>query len=178
MGARSAVPWRAAASAGTALTGAALAVRSTAAAAGARTPTGAARLAPFPGPRCHHRHRQSRAENGIGQGLQQAAAAHVADATVGEHPVCQVAVLRDLHRILKPGGFIAFEVGEVRSGKLLLEELVLPAGVKAGLEPIIVMINVQEFTKTANAWGIHNRTKGTNTNRIVVFQSPEAKKSS
>ena len=87
-------------------------------------------------------------------------------------------VLRDLHRILKPGGFIAFEVGEVRSGKLLLEELVLPAGVKAGLEPIIVMINVQEFTKTANAWGIHNRTKGTNTNRIVVFQSPEAKKSS
>ena len=79
-------------------------------------------------------------------------------------------VLRDLKRILKPGGHVAFEVGEVRGGSLTLEELVLPAGVEAGLEPIIVMVNVQEFTKTANAWGIKNQTKGTNTNRIVVFE--------
>ena len=79
-------------------------------------------------------------------------------------------VMRDLHRILNPAGYVAFEVGEVRGGSLLLEELVLPAGVDAGLEPVIVMINVQEFTKTANAWGVDNLTKGTNTNRIVVFQ--------
>ena len=79
-------------------------------------------------------------------------------------------VLRDLKRILKPGGHVAFEVGEVRGGSLTLEELVLPAGAEAGLEPIIVMVNVQEFTKTANAWGIKNQIKGTNTNRIVVFE--------
>ena len=79
-------------------------------------------------------------------------------------------VFRDLYRILKPGGYVAFEVGEVRNGKLLLDELALPAGVEAGFEPVIIMINVQEFTKTANAWGVDNQTKGTNTNRIVIFQ--------
>ena len=79
-------------------------------------------------------------------------------------------VLQDLYRIVKPGGYVAFEVGEVRNGKVLLEELVIPAGVRAGLEPIIVMINAQDFTKTANAWGVNNQTQGTNTNRIVVFQ--------
>ena len=79
-------------------------------------------------------------------------------------------VLQDLKRILKPGGYIAFEVGEVRGGDILLEELVLPAGVRAGLTPVIILINVQEFTKTANTWGVANQRKGTNTNRIVVFQ--------
>ena len=79
-------------------------------------------------------------------------------------------VLQDLKRILKPGGYIAFEVGEVRGGDILLEELVLPTGVRAGLTPVIILINVQEFTKTANTWGVANQRKGTNTNRIVVFQ--------
>jgi len=78
--------------------------------------------------------------------------------------------LKDLKRIVKPGGHIAFEVGEVRGGKLLLEENVVRCGVKAGLEPVIILINDQEFTKTANAWGVDNQSKGTNTNRIVVFQ--------
>ena len=84
-------------------------------------------------------------------------------------------VLRDVKRILKPGGYVAFEVGEVKSGKLLLEDLVLPAGVDAGLDPVIVLINVQAFTKTANTWGVTNQRKGTNTNRIVVLQSPQTK---
>ena len=82
-------------------------------------------------------------------------------------------VLKDLHRVLRPGGYVAFEVGEIRNGTLLLEELVLPAGVEAGLIPVIVLINVQEFTKTANTWGIDNQTDGTNTNRIVVFQKKQ-----
>lgn len=82
-------------------------------------------------------------------------------------------VLKDLKRIVKPGGHIAFEVGEVRGGKVLLEENVVRCGVKAGLEPIIIMINDQEFTKTANAWGVDNSKKGTNTNRIVIFSVPE-----
>ncbi len=79
-------------------------------------------------------------------------------------------VFRDLKRVLKPGGHVAFEVGEVRGGKVLLEQEVLPCGGEAGLEPVLVMINDQQFTKTANCWGVDNQAKGTNTNRIVVFR--------
>ena len=69
-------------------------------------------------------------------------------------------VLCDLKRIVIPGGYIAFEVGEVRGGEVLLEDNVLRCGVKAGLEPIIIIINQQKFTKTANAWGVTNTKKG------------------
>jgi DNA methylase len=81
-------------------------------------------------------------------------------------------VFRELHRILKPGGHIAFEVGEVRKGRIRLEEAVLPCGKAAGLEPLLVLINDQKFTKTANCWGVDNQVKGTNTNRVVVFRKP------
>ena len=81
-------------------------------------------------------------------------------------------VLRELHRVLKPGGFVAFEVGEVHGGRTKLEEAVLPCGVVSGLEPLCVVINDQKFTKTANCWGVDNNFKGTNTNRIVVFRKP------
>lgn len=81
-------------------------------------------------------------------------------------------VLHELHRVLKPGGHVAFEVGEVHAGKTKLEETVLPCGVAAGLEPVLVLINDQKFTKTANCWGVANMSKGTNTNRIVLFRKP------
>jgi hypothetical protein len=32
------------------------------------------------------------------------------------------------------------------------------------------MIHAQEFTKTANCWGVANNAAGTNTNRIVVLR--------
>jgi DNA methylase len=79
-------------------------------------------------------------------------------------------VFGELQRILRPSGHIAFEVGEVRGGKIRLEEAVVPCGMQAGLTPILILINDQKFTKTANCWGVDNNSKGTNTNRIVVFQ--------
>ncbi|MFM1769916.1 MAG: hypothetical protein RJA22_2445 [Verrucomicrobiota bacterium] len=80
------------------------------------------------------------------------------------------AVLREVARVLRPGGHVAFEVGEVRGGTVRLEESVIPCGVAAGLTPRLVLINDQEFTKTANCWGVDNMGKGTNTNRIVVLR--------
>lgn len=77
--------------------------------------------------------------------------------------------LREVRRVLKSGGHVAFEVGEVRGGSVRLEDSVIPAGVTAGLEPLGVLYNSQHFTKTANCWGVTNNQKGTNTNRIVLF---------
>jgi hypothetical protein len=79
-------------------------------------------------------------------------------------------VFVQLARLLKPGGHVAFEVGEVRAGKVHLEEEVLPCGIAAGLRPLAVIVNAQTFTKTANIWGVSNNSKGTNSNRIVVFR--------
>ncbi|HTL18996.1 MAG TPA: DNA methyltransferase [Patescibacteria group bacterium] len=79
-------------------------------------------------------------------------------------------VFKELYRVVKPGGHVAFEVGEVHAGQTKLEHTVLPCGCEAGFEPILVLINDQKFTKTANCWGVDNMSKGTNTNRIVVFR--------
>src|SRR5581483_5152447 len=81
-------------------------------------------------------------------------------------------VFRELRRVLKPGGCIAFEVGEVRRGKIKMEELVIPAAKAAKLKPLLVLINTQQFTKTSNCWGVTNQVAGTNTNRVILLQKP------
>jgi hypothetical protein len=78
-------------------------------------------------------------------------------------------------RVLRSGGILAFEVGEVRGGKIALEQAVLRAAQEAplaphALVPLAVVVNSQNFTKTAQCWGVDNNSKGTNSNRIVVFE--------
>lgn len=83
-------------------------------------------------------------------------------------------VFIELERVLVPGGHVAFEVGEIRGGRVLMETLVVEAASVSGLEVDYMMVNKQTFTKTANCWGVSNRRKGTNTNRIVVFHKPDS----
>jgi DNA methylase len=71
-------------------------------------------------------------------------------------------------RVVRPGGFVAFEVGEVRGGSVLLERHVVAAIRGLPFDVLGVMVNQQNFTKTANCWGVGNNRGGTNTNRIVM----------
>jgi hypothetical protein len=73
-------------------------------------------------------------------------------------------------RVVRPGGFVAFEVGEVRGGRVLLERHVAEAVRSLPFQVLGVMVNQQAFTKTANCWGVSNNSRGTNTNRIVLAQ--------
>ena len=79
------------------------------------------------------------------------------------------AVFAELRRLLKPGGYIAFEVGEIHRRKVFLESHAIPAGIAAGLSPVCLLINDHEFTKTSDIW-LPDATHGTHTNRVVVFR--------
>ncbi len=90
--------------------------------------------------------------------------------TVDEWCGVMGSVFKELHRVTKQNGYVAFEVGEVRNGKVKLEEHVVALGRSAGFVCEGIMINQQRFTKTANIWGVSNNSKGTNSNRIVLFR--------
>ena len=92
--------------------------------------------------------------------------------TVSHWSTAMLEVFRELYRVTLPNGWVAFEVGEVRGGKIKLEEIVAPIGISAGFACMAVAINAQKFTKTANIWGVSNNSLGTNTNRIVLFRKP------
>ncbi|CAN5115646.1 DNA methylase [soil metagenome] len=79
----------------------------------------------------------------------------------------------EFYRVLKPSGVIAFEVGEIRKGNLLLENEVAKVAIEVGFNVDCILINSQNFTKTANCWGVKNNEEGTNTNRIVVLTKSE-----
>lgn len=89
--------------------------------------------------------------------------------TVGEWSKIMCDVFKQLYRITKTGGYVAFEVGEVRNGKVKLDEIIVPIGLEVGFDCEGILINKQTFTKTSNIWGVKNNEKGTNTNRIVIF---------
>ncbi len=99
----------------------------------------------------------------IGRGLSQPRTVEAWSDTMG-------AVFAELHRVTRRGGFVAFEVGEIRRGKLRLDEVVLPLGLRAGFKAHGVLVNSQTFTKTAHIWGVGNNDKGTNSNRVVLFE--------
>jgi hypothetical protein len=79
-------------------------------------------------------------------------------------------VFCELYRVTFEDGWVAFEVGEVRGGTIKLEEHVIPVAIESGFNCRAVLLNSQAFTKTANIWGVKNNAKGTNTNRIMLFQ--------
>ena len=78
--------------------------------------------------------------------------------------------LRELYRVLKKNKHLVFEVGEIRKGKIKLDEIVSPLAKEAGFKIECVLIHKQSFTKTANIWGINNNQKGTNTNRLLILK--------
>jgi len=80
----------------------------------------------------------------------------------------------EFYRVLKPSGVIAFEVGEIRKGNLLLENEIVKVAMKVGFVAECILINAQNFTKTANCWGVKNNEAGTNTNRIVILTKNES----
>ncbi len=90
--------------------------------------------------------------------------------TITEWTTVMQSVFDELFRITKQGGYIAFEVGEIKNGKIKLEEYVVPLGIKSGFNLLGIVINEQQFTKTANIWGVKNNSKGTNSNRIILFK--------
>ena len=76
----------------------------------------------------------------------------------------------ELARVVRSGGTVAFEVGEVRNGSVLLERNVAMAIQGLPFDIQGVLVNEQEFTKTANCWGVSNGARGTNSNRVVIAQ--------
>lgn len=104
--------------------------------------------------------------------VQRIAAAMTVPRTVPQWSLVMGEVLQELFRITRPGGVVAFEVGEVRKGAIKLDEVVMPLGIAAGFVAETVLINTQRFTKTAHLWGVANNADGTNSNRIVVFRKP------
>jgi hypothetical protein len=75
----------------------------------------------------------------------------------------------EFFRIMKKWWKIAFEVWEVKHGTINLDEYIVLIWINAWFICEGIMVNNQEFTKTANIRWVSNNNKWTNTNRIVLF---------
>jgi len=80
--------------------------------------------------------------------------------------------LREMRRVLRPGGTCVVEVGDVlhNSDEVNLDEVIVELAADADLSVQAVMVQVQEFTKLAHCFRVRNNEKGTNTNRCVVLR--------
>ena len=97
--------------------------------------------------------------------------------TIGAWSAVMEEVFQELFRITLNGGWVAFEVGEIKGGKVKLDEYIIPAGLNAGFNCAGIIINLQQFTKTAHIWGVKNNTGGTtqtglscSTRSITIYQ--------
>ncbi len=77
---------------------------------------------------------------------------------------------KEWHRVLNAGGALCFEVGEIAARKVSLEREAVQIGADVGFAVECVVINRQDFTKTAHLWGVTNGARGTNSNRVVVLR--------
>ncbi|WIL20022.1 DNA methyltransferase [Geothrix sp.] len=77
---------------------------------------------------------------------------------------------KEIHRVMKPGAWFVMEVGEIKKATLNMEDLLLPIGEAHGFHLQGALIHTQAFTKTAHIWGVGNNEKGTNSQRMVLFQ--------
>lgn len=80
--------------------------------------------------------------------------------------------MKEMRRILRPGGICVIEVGDVmyRGEPLDLDEVIVGLAPECGLKVIEVMIHQQRFTKLANTFNVANNEEGTNTHRLVVME--------
>lgn len=89
---------------------------------------------------------------------------------LGQWRVWMTNAFREWHRILEPGGALCFEVGEVSAKKVRLEIEAVQIAAAVGFKVECIVINNQNFTKTAHLWGVTNGARGTNSNRVVVLR--------
>lgn len=90
--------------------------------------------------------------------------------TISEWEEVMSDVFKELYRITTVNGYVAFEVGDIKNGKIKLEDSVIKLGIDNGFICEALMVNQQDFTKTSNIWGISNNNKGTNSNKILIFK--------
>jgi hypothetical protein len=69
-------------------------------------------------------------------------------------------VFAEKDRAMRPGGWIAFEVGKVRDGGATVRAPGMEGSGRAGVRPAGVLVNRQDFTNTANCWGVSNGARG------------------
>ena len=67
--------------------------------------------------------------------------------TIDEWSIFMKKTLKQLYRVVKKGGWVVFEVGEIRKEKIRLEEIIVRLGIEIGFICESVIINQQYLQK-------------------------------
>lgn len=94
--------------------------------------------------------------------------AHHRDLNAWSAMICRVLI--GLARVLRSGGHLAMEVGEIRKGKIDLAAHVWRAAEGLPFQRLAVVVHDHAFTKVSHMTGITNGCLGTNSNRVVVLR--------